>query len=441
MDAKSTKETNKEDAKKKDETEVAFVKNVTWRHYMFFIIHMFQSVGGSIGYPVMSQYFYHKLNVDYFAEHNITFSQNASHSNRVGQCFVNKSTPEYLLQQQVQAINSQWSQWFSIAHGVPTILMVLLAGSWVDVLGRKTISLINMSSHIFKYLAYGLFMKFKLPTSFLLLGYFFEGFGGSYYLSILVNFAYTSDITPKNHKRAFFVVAVQNLYHIIWGLAHLGSGYFIRELGFFWPLVVAISVNVLAIILFIIIVPETIERGKLSDLSPLKSLKRITKFYVKKDQGKNRSRLQFWLCLLAFASLTQAVIGEFSLDTLFVLNSPFCWDPVKLGNYGAVMAFVNPFLSLIVLRLMQCFFSEELIAGLSLGFHIIRCILKALAKSDWMIYLGKSFLHLLMISNCIDYHNFLNTHSMHDKFYFFVIFTLNLSRYKYSNIIFFFCLI
>lgn len=388
---------NYDDTKKEDETNKAFVQNVTWRHYMFFVIHMFQSVGSAIGFPVMSQFFYHKLNKEYFAEHNITF-ESSTPKQHLGQCFVNKSSPEYILQQEVQAINAQWSQWFSLAHGIPTIAMVLLGGAWVDVIGRKTVSLLNMGSHIFKYITYCLFMKFNLPTAFLLIGYFFEGFGGSYYLSILVNFAYTSDITPKTHKRAFSLVLVQNLYHIIWGMAYMGSGYFIEKLGFFWPLIFAISVNILAIILFIIIVPETIERGKLSELSPRKSLERVTSFYTKKKQGDNRNRLQFWLCLLAFAALSQGVLGEFSLDTLFVLNSPFCWTPIKLGNYGAVMAFVNPFLSLLVLRLMQYFFNEELIASFSLGFFIARSFIKAFAKNDWMIYLCKFYICSFIIS-------------------------------------------
>lgn len=82
---------NYDDTKKEDETNKAFVQNVTWRHYMFFIIHMFQSVGSAIGFPVMSQYFYHKLNKEYFAEHNITF-ESSTPKQHLGQCFVNKSS-------------------------------------------------------------------------------------------------------------------------------------------------------------------------------------------------------------------------------------------------------------------------------------------------------------------------------------------------------------
>lgn len=376
-------------SKKNLQRSESLVQNVSWRHYMYFVVHVLQSCASAIGYPVITQYLYAKINKEYLEEANITIDSGDDDNLRLGHCFVNKSLPGYAIQQQVQAINAQWLQWFSLCYGIPSIIMVLVAGSWTDVLGRKVIFLINAIGHMIKYVIYGIVMKFNLRTEYLILGYITEGFSGSYFLAILVTYAYTADITPKNEKRSFFLVASDSIFHVCYGLAKLSSGYFIRATGFFWPLVFAISLSIFSSIIFILIVPETVKKGTFSDLSPKKSILRTLTFYSGSKNKPKPNKLQFWFCLLAFAALSQSVIGEFDLDTLYVLNSPFCWGSVKIGNYGAFASFAIPVITVIFMRLMQCCLPEALIASFSLLFFIGRSFVKAFSAEDWQIYLGK----------------------------------------------------
>ncbi|XP_029643288.1 solute carrier family 46 member 3-like isoform X2 [Octopus sinensis] len=375
-------------SKKQLQRSESLVENVSWRHYMYFVVHVLQSCASAIGYPVMTQFLYAKISKEYLEESNITVHSSDDDNLRLGHCFVNKSLPGYAIQQQVQAINAQWLQYFSLCYGIPSIITVLIAGSWTDVLGRKAVFLLNAFGHMIKYVIYGIVMKFHLRTEYLILGYMTEGFSGSYFLSILVTYAYTADITPKNEKRSFFLVASDSIFHVCFGLANMSAGYFIRATGFFWPLVFATSLSIFSSIIFIFIVPETVKKGSFSDLSPKKSILRTLKFYTGSKNKPKPNKLKFWLCLLAFAALSQSVIGQFDIDTLYVLNSPFCWDSVKIGNYGAVSSFVIPVITVIFMRLMQCCLPEALIASSSLLFFIGRSLVKAFSTEDWQIYLA-----------------------------------------------------
>lgn len=378
-----------EEKLKKIGRQDSLVQNVTWRHYMFFVIHMLQSVASSIGQPVLTQYLYAKIKKEYFIANNIT--DTGSHQ-RLGHCFKNVTSPGYKLQQEVQSINAEWMQWFSLCTGIPSIVVIFIAASWIDVLGRKVVVIINMTGHMLRYLMYCLVMKLKLETSYLLCGYVIEGLVGGHLLNILVTYAYTADITPRNKKRGFLLVIVHSITHVCYGLAHLGSGYFIRETGFLWPLVFAICLSGVLIVLFLFIVPETMPRGKLSELSLKKSIRRVTVFYTANKSKSGQHRAKFWICLLAFASLSQSIIGEFGLEVLYELNAPFCWDSVQLGYYGAAMSIGIPILSILILKIMQIFLSEPLIGFTSLIFFILRSLVRAFATKSWMLYLCKYYM-------------------------------------------------
>lgn len=378
----------KEDTQILHQKPESLVRNATWRHYMFYVIHAFQSIATAISSPVLSQYLYSRLNQQYFAEQNITYVKNDTTSCKsLGHCYINKTTEEYHLQQRVQAITAGWTKTFSYASGIPEIFAVLIIGSWMDILGRKVVVSLNMIGHIVRYVTYALLMKSNLPTEFLVLGYIVEGCTGGYRLNMLISFAYTADITPKNYKRALLIVVSEHIFAACAGFASVGAGYFICHAGFFWPLILAIAILSLMFVLFIAIVPETVTTRKLYGLSPKMTAKRLVKFYICSKQN-SESVHKFWLCLLAFATLSLSVIGEFSLETLFVLNSPFCWDSVKIANFTATMSFLSPIFTLLVFKLMQRCMTEELIGSTTFLFFITRCFMKAFATNDAMIYIS-----------------------------------------------------
>lgn len=366
----------------------SLVQKVTWHHYMFYVIHAFQSIATAISTPVLSQYLYSRLNQEYFGEHNITYIKNTTSCRSLGHCYINKTTEEYHIQQKVQAVTAGWTKTFSYTSGIPEILIVLIIGSWMDILGRKIIISMNMIGHIIRYITYALLMKFTLPTEFLLLGYVAEGLTGGYRLNMLISFAYTADITPKNHKRALLIVASEHIFAACGGFASVGAGYFICHAGYFWPLILAIAILILMLILFVTIVPETVTKRNFSELSPKMTFKRLVKFYICSEEKPERNEHKFWLCLLAFATLSLSVIGEFSIETLFVLNSPFCWDSVKIGNFSAVMSFLSPIFTLTIFKLMQRCMTPELIGSTTFLFFIARCFIKAFAVNDFMIYVS-----------------------------------------------------
>lgn len=371
------------------ENQDSLVDKVTWRHYSFFFIHFLEDISYALSLPVMQQYLYAKLAEEHIENTTLSVNSTFSHGGN-SLCSVNKTSPVYLLQQKIQSEAATWGLYFSLIHGVPQAFMVLLLGSWTDILGRKPVIAYNMLGFAGRCIVYIAVMYWKLPTRYLLIGYFIEGISGGYFGNILLAFVYTVDLTAKGRFRGTLLVIVGNLSYLFYGSVNFATGYFIRALGFFWPTVCSLLFKILLLILLLVFAEETVKtRGKWSDLKLGKSMRRVLKFYFKTYKYQNKySRLKFILCITCFITLSQSVYGIWSIETLYQFNSPFCFDSIKRGRYIGITSIVQPIVSTIVLKIFQLFLSDDLIGVTTVFTSIAQNIFVALASSEWMLYAG-----------------------------------------------------
>ncbi|XP_014778678.1 solute carrier family 46 member 3, partial [Octopus bimaculoides] len=200
-------------------------------------------------------------------------------------------------------------------------------------------------------------MHWKLPTRYLLIGFFLEGISGGYFVNTLLAFVYTVDLTAKGRLRGTFLVIVGNLSYLFYGVVNFATGYFIRAFGFLWPTVSSLIFKIVLVLLLLVFAKETVKtRGKWSDLKLGKSMRRVLKFYLKTDKYQNKySRVKFILCIICFITLSQSLYGLWSIETLYHFNSPFCFDSIKRGRYVGIISIVQPIVSTIALKIFQLF--------------------------------------------------------------------------------------
>ena len=304
-------------------------------------------------------------------------------------CSVNKTTDGFKLQQDVQAQAAIWGLYFNLISGIPNIIAIILIGSWADVLGRIPTIAYNMTGHIIRSGLFAAVMYWNLPTAYLLVGYFFDGAAGGYFGNLLMTYVYTADVTKKGKQRGTFILIVSNLSYLFYGLVNFGTGYVIQAIGFFWPMIISVILSSVLMIVLVCVTAETVKiKGSWSDLGLIKSLSRVFGFYFKRNhkQGQN-VQLKFCLTFLSFITLCQFVLGRWNLEPLYQLNSPFCWDSVKIGIYFGIMSVAQPAASTIILHILQKYWSEEIIAIFGLFSLIVRYIIEGLAFKSWMLYL------------------------------------------------------
>ena len=75
-----------------------------------------------------------------------------------------------------------------------------------------------------------------LPIWYLLIGSFLDGCTGYYVTMLMGCFAYIADITEPE-ERQFRIVVVELLMFISGIFGPIGVGYWIKEMGYLWPLV------------------------------------------------------------------------------------------------------------------------------------------------------------------------------------------------------------
>ncbi|GAB1609740.1 hypothetical protein Ahia01_001259900 [Argonauta hians] len=367
----------------------SLVDKITWRHYSFFLIHFLENMAFALSGPVMDQYFYARLAEDHIA--NTSSSLNSEFD--LGEnslCSVNKTSPAYILQQKVQSDAATWGLYFNLIQGIPQAFLVFLLGSWADVLGRKFATAFNMVGSLGRCVINLAVMYWRLPVSYLCIGFFLQGITGGYFAHAIILFVYTADLTSKSRTRGTLLTVVDNVSFLFYGVVNFGTGYFIRELGFFWPTLCAVVLRIVLLIMLLVITKETLKtRGRWSDLSLTKSVQRVLKFYSVSHQHQSKyARLQFYLCIIIFISLSQSINGIWGLELLYQFNSPFCFDSIKRGRYMGITSIVQPLLCMISLKVLQLFFQDCLIGLIGVTTMIGQNIFVALATTEWMLYVA-----------------------------------------------------
>ena len=309
---------------------------------------------------------------------------NESFNSSIPVCNANESDPKYKLQVDVQKESAEWMTYFSLASGIPGFFADLVLGSYTDRFGRKFLFFLPCIG-AFVHLVVntvGIYTDFALywyiPAS------IFDGLTGQLFGLLLVTFSYTADITKPGRQRSLGIVIIELSIGIGVSAFSFSTGYFIQATGFFWPMLFAAVCLVLTLVL-VFILPETYTKEKREQTSsPWNNLTNGFALYIgKENPGK---RWKYIILMLTFVLTMFPVLGRVNVETLYVLNSPFCWDPEHVSWFVALRSGTQQIVGMALVKPLQLMFSDEIIAAVGSLSFVAGFTIEGLARQDTLLY-------------------------------------------------------
>ena len=90
---------------------------------------------------------------------------------------------------------------------------------------------------------------------------------------------------------------------------------------------------------------------------------------------------------MMFIMSVSANLSRGNVEYLYQIASPFCWDSVKIGVYGAIRTSFCNIGSILMIAVFQLFTSDAVIALLGCVTTIATLIVEGLAQTDTMLYI------------------------------------------------------
>ena len=328
---------------------------------------------------IFTQYVYKRLQSEFYPDID-TF-------NKTSVCFTNKSDPDYVKQTRVQTEASKWNMYFNLAAGIPAIFTSILFGASSDKYGRKLFFFLPMIGAFLKIAICVAGYHYKFDLVYFLIGFAIDGVSGYVTTMLLISFTYVADITPpRGRQRTLGITLVELSNGIGITLGNFSMGYFIQDIGFFYPMVTC-GVAILLAIAILIFLPESFPPDK---RNPIDSVcDKVKTVFEMLFGATNKGRRWMYFILLFIFNLTAfATFVRTSVETLYLLDSPFCWTPEKLGYYSSAKSLLQNIIGMGLLKLMQTKMSDESIAMLGCVSFAGNFVIEGIAQNDLFMYIG-----------------------------------------------------
>ncbi|BFZ07210.1 hypothetical protein BsWGS_10249 [Bradybaena similaris] len=307
---------------------------------------------------------------------------------------VNSSDTEVGDDPQAQA--SELLSYCNLAQTIPAFIACLLLGSYTDYIGRRRLLLMPVFTNFVKAALVCCIVRFNLDFGFIYLAYGIDGVAGSIYFTHLALYSFTADTSASKKERTFWIYAVSCASSTMSAVVNIVVGQLIKSYGFFEAGIFLSGMAFVGFTVPLIFLPETLQqRRSIKGVSPLTHLRKICGFYFL--DGSVRRRATFCVCFLMFAI---GIVNDqhlASIDAMYQMHAPFCWDSVQIGNYSAIRTAGGHFLALILYKLLQMCMAIEPIGMLGVVFQAGALVLEAFIKVSWMFYL----VPVLLIPHCL----------------------------------------
>ncbi|XP_021344967.1 solute carrier family 46 member 3-like [Mizuhopecten yessoensis] len=298
-------------------------------------------------------------------------------------CFENKTSQEYLDQQEVQRIASAYNIYAALSSGIPAIFSNLLFASMSDIYGRKPFIFITVTGQFIAtaMFAVGIYLKWNIYA--LLAFKFVGGSTGGWIASLSIGFAAVADITRSGKSRTFAIVLIEIAVGMGALVGSALSGYLIDGVGYYTAMTISASVTCIGVVVALFF-PETLQKKHSRKHSVMQTIRNIFLFYTK-DVSPVGKRWKFWACLLALLFSFLANFGKTGIETLYQLNSPFCWTPVKVGLYTTLRTGLPLVIGMGLMKPFQMCMGEHVIGIIGTLSYIAGYVLEALATNELMM--------------------------------------------------------
>ncbi|XP_067682393.1 proton-coupled folate transporter-like [Haliotis asinina] len=353
------------------------IKNLLFGNMILFI----STLATSMYTPAMSQYLYKRVTEDVFGNQTLAGKGPMNQT-----CYLNTSTPDYILQEKAQQIAADKQMQFTLLKTSLAIVSNIMLGSYSDSVGRKLLYAVPLTGHCLRFGFTAVIIYWNLDINWFFIPEGLDGLSGSYFALLLASYAYAADNTPATGARTMGIAFVEFFENIGSAMSATATGYFIQDVNFFYPTLTATLIALVDILLVVTLLPERkgIKKAKSNWITPLEGCRRVFGFYVL--EGTKRKRLCFVLAILIFVFTALPGVGASNIDTLFKLNLPFCWTPEKIGYYSTISSVAQQVVGVPLTRLLQCCCIDEVIGVIGSVAIGLADSLQSIVNKDWMMY-------------------------------------------------------
>ncbi|KAL4216784.1 hypothetical protein ACF0H5_024507 [Mactra antiquata] len=302
-------------------------------------------------------------------------------------CSVNQSDPSYANYDKAQKDTAMWLMYFTLAQLIPALFANLLWSSYSDILGRRFSLIISFSGTTIRIGIFAAVVYFELDLLYLVIGAAVDGFCGAFMLLFAATFSYVSDITYPGKQRTIAIVGVELLLGVTLSIASFASGFIISDTGFFYPAFVCFCVDVLGFFILLFLVPETrqLNNSQGHSVNVFKVLAESLKFYC--SSGTKIKRIKYILLMLAFLFMGMPALNRGTMEMLYQLGRPFCWDAKKIGYFGAIKTVIAAISGMGGTYIFRRCMADDTIASMSILITVGSYIVEGLAATDAILYL------------------------------------------------------
>ena len=350
------------------------------KHFFLPVIIIFMLFGTIIMGLADTQYGYYAFQM----RQNITSDLSKS---KQSLCEVNKTSSEYMLQQDIQSKTAVWNAYCHLAQSVPVVVMAMMVGSWSDKIGRKASLYIPTFGILFKAGFFALGITFNWDIYTFVIPFFVDGLCGTWISLLSAAYSYAADLTKAGKKRLFGIVAVEVILGFGVVVGTFTSGFVFKYLGFLYGSVLVTGICILNCICIFFLQESVSSTSEIKTISQVQYLKNAVSFYVYEDL----QRWKYQILALVFAFNVLPNIGRINIQSLFVMNSPFCWNTVYIGYFGAERAAVQMIVGVGLSPLLYKLMSKKTMVVVGSISQIGYYILTAFATSGTMIFMSKYF--------------------------------------------------
>ncbi|KAK2169677.1 hypothetical protein LSH36_8g14067 [Paralvinella palmiformis] len=267
---------------------------------------------------------------------------------------------------------------------IPALMATVFIGGYTDNGGRKIGLISPIIGGIVQIYLLLCTEIFHLPIWFILIGGFLEGLSGGIAMFLMAAFSYISDKTSRS-QRSLRIIILEMVIGCSSTISFLLSGYMIQTIGFLGTTLV-LHVIVVLDLCVVFMMPESLPANEHAKFWTLKHFKNSINVYTTDDtSGKRRLALLTSLLILFF--LIPARLGTDSVQILFMLNRPLCWDSAFIGYFKGLYYLTSTIGSILLTKLAQPKFGDLQLLIVGCISAVLHLVFWAFVKTSLMMFL------------------------------------------------------
>ncbi|XP_062567328.1 proton-coupled folate transporter-like [Saccostrea cucullata] len=334
---------------------------------------------------VLNQYVYFYFHKYYFG--NLTFQFEPSDKSY---CKANNVSSDIKdAENKIQVLASQFLIYTSLVLFIPPILGNLFFATLSDTYGRKPFIILPIVGSFLRCVLFVIGIHYEINLYWLIVFLLVEGATGGLFSLLSVALSYVADITEPGDSRIFLLVIIEVSAGVGGLIGSLSSGYLIRTFGFTISALISTICVFLSILIMGLFLPESLPheiKSKSKRLQFCDKLKGLTTFYTSNRYGKG-TQWRYVFSILIVICVHLGTQGKSSVETLYQLNAPFCWNSVLLGWFLAIRIAFAYIIGLVLLRLLQRCISNEFCGLIGAVSHASSFLLEAFAEESFEMFL------------------------------------------------------